>query len=55
MNRLQTQGESTLHSWEKMMSQYTSLWTKPFFLILVTAILTGTMVSLISSYIIYKK
>ena len=54
MKRLQTQGESTLHSWEKMMSQYSGFWTKPFFLMLFVSVLTGTVISLISSYYMVK-
>ena len=55
MKRLHDQGESTLHSWKSMMSQYTGLWTRPFFLMLLVSILTGTMVSLISSYYMVRE
>ena len=55
MKRLQTQGENALHSWEKIMNQYSGFWTKPFFLMLVISILTGTMVSLISSYYMVRE
>jgi uncharacterized membrane protein (DUF106 family) len=55
MNCLHNQGESTLHSWEKMMNQYSHFWTKPFFIMLLASILTGTMVSLISSYYMVRE
>jgi len=46
MKHLQSQGQNTLNSWKSMMSQYTSLWTKPFFLLFVACVLTGTAISL---------
>jgi predicted PurR-regulated permease PerM len=50
MKRLQTQGENTLNSWKNMMLQYTGFWTRPFFLMLLVSVLTGTTVSLLFSY-----
>jgi hypothetical protein len=55
IKRLQAQGENTLNSWKSMMTQYTSLWTKPFFLMLVASVLTGTMFSLLSSYYLVRE
>jgi len=50
MERLESQGDKTLQSWGNMMKQYESLWTKPFFLMLLVSILLGTTISLFSSY-----
>ncbi|OJW50258.1 MAG: hypothetical protein BGO67_02725 [Alphaproteobacteria bacterium 41-28] len=46
MKRLQSQGDSTLNSWKSMMLQYTGLWTKPFFLLFIACVLTGTAISI---------
>ena len=54
IDKLQTQGETTLSSWGKMMSQYKSLWARPFIIMFLVAILTGTLSSLISSYFMVK-
>lgn len=50
MKRLHVQGEDTLKSWQHMMSQYKSLWTRPFFIMFAASILTGVVVSVLSSY-----
>lgn len=50
MKRLHVQGEGTLKSWQHMMSQYKSLWTKPVFIMFAASILTGVIVSFVSSY-----
>ncbi len=50
MQRFRNQGESTLRSWGTMMSQYESLWTKPFFVMFSASILTGIVLSLVFSY-----
>jgi hypothetical protein len=55
MKRLHVQGESTLSSWEEMMSRYKSLWTKPFFIMFSASILTGTLVSFLSSYYLTRQ
>ncbi|HUX79593.1 MAG TPA: hypothetical protein VMW10_07635 [Alphaproteobacteria bacterium] len=55
MKRLQTQGENTLHSWARMMSQYSGFWTKPFFIMLFVSVLTGTAISLFSSYYMVRE
>ena len=47
MKRLQTQGENTLCSWERMMKQYAYPWTKPFFIMLAASVITATIISLI--------
>jgi len=49
MKRLHVQGEDTLKSWQHMMSQYKSLWTKPFFIMFAASILTGVIVAFLSS------
>ena len=54
MKRLHIQGEQTLNSWADMMKQYTGLWTRPFFLLFSTAILTGLATSLVFSYVLVK-
>lgn len=54
IEKLQTQGEKTLSSWGKMMSQYKSLWAMPFAIMFLVAILTGTLSSLVSSYFMVK-
>lgn len=54
MKRLHTQGENTLLSWGKMMSQYKSLWAKPFITMFAVSIFTGTLISLFSSYFMGK-
>jgi hypothetical protein len=46
MKRLNAQGENTLHSWEKMMKQYSGLWNMPFFIVLGASVLTGTAICL---------
>ena len=46
MQSLRKQGESTLTSWREMMLNYKDLWTKPFFIVFVVAILTGMVISL---------
>lgn len=55
IKRLQTQGENTLRSWEKMMSQYSGFWTKPFFIMLFVSVLTGTVISLFSSFYMVRE
>lgn len=55
MKRLHVQGEETLNSWKKMMSHYEALWTKPFFIMFSASILTGTLISFLSSYYLTKK
>lgn len=54
IDKLQTQGENTLSSWGKMMSQYKSLWAMPFTIMFLVAIFTGTLSSLVSSYFMVK-
>ncbi len=55
MKRLHTQGESTLSSWKNMMSQYSQFWTKSFFLMLLVSVLTGTVISLFSSFYMVRE
>ena len=55
MKRLHVQGESTLNSWKEMMSQYKALWTRPFFIMFSASILTGTIVSFLSSYYLTRQ
>ncbi len=50
MQRLHIQGESTLNSWADMMAQYKNIWTRPFFLLFAASILTGALISFVSSY-----
>src|SRR3990167_3555508 len=50
IKRLHGQGENTLKSWQHMMSQYKSLWTRPFFIVFAASILTGVVVSFVSSF-----
>lgn len=50
MKGLQAQGDNTLKSWQNMMSQYKSLWTRPFLIVFATSILTGMIVSFVSSF-----
>ncbi len=50
MQRLHIQGESTLNSWSDMMGKYKTIWTRPFFLLFVTSILTGIIISFVSAY-----
>jgi hypothetical protein len=50
MKRLHGQGEDTLKSWQHMMSQYKSLWTRPFLIVFAASILTGVVVSFLFSY-----
>lgn len=50
MKRLHIQGEKAINAWEKMISQYKALWNKPFFIIFSASILTGTLISFLSSY-----
>lgn len=47
MNRLQIQGNNTLRSWEHMMNQYDYFWTKPFFIMFASSILTGCIIFLV--------
>ena len=47
MNRLQSQGESTLRSWKGMMAEYESLWTRPFILVFLASAFTGILIFLI--------
>lgn len=54
MQQLQTQGEKTLQSWGKMMSQYTSLWNKPFILMFFSCVFTGVIASVFLSYFLGK-
>ena len=54
MQQLHTQGESTLQSWGKMMSQYTSLWNKPFILLFFSCVFTGVISSFFLSYFLGK-
>lgn len=55
MKRLHVQGEETLNSWKTMMSQYKALWTKPFFIMFSASILTGTIISFLSSYYLTRQ
>lgn len=50
MKSLHLQGEESLKSWQHMMSQYKSLWTRPFFIVFAASILTGVVVSFVSSF-----
>lgn len=50
MQRLHSQGEDTLQAWKSMMWRFSSFWNKPFFLIFSVAILTGVVISFLSSY-----
>lgn len=50
MKRLHVQGEDTLKSWQHMMSQYKSLWSRPFLIVFAASILTGMIVSFASSF-----
>jgi len=54
MMRLHIQGEETLSSWKAMMKQYKSLWNKPFILIALACILTGTVTSIVSTYFLTR-
>ncbi|MBY0293133.1 MAG: hypothetical protein K2W92_07600 [Alphaproteobacteria bacterium] len=54
MQQLQTQGEKTLQSWGKMMSQYASLWNKPFILMFFSCVFTGVIASFFLSYFLGK-
>ena len=50
MQRLHVQGESTLNSWADMMGRYKTIWTRPFFILFAASILTGIIISFLSSY-----
>lgn len=54
MQRLHAQGENTLRSWGQMMSQYNSLWNKPFVIMFVSCVFTGVVASLFLSYFLGK-
>lgn len=54
MQRLHTQGETTLHAWKKMMKPYTHIWNAPFFLMVVVSVLVGTLTSVFSSYLLVR-
>ncbi|MBP7729967.1 MAG: hypothetical protein KA112_05110 [Alphaproteobacteria bacterium] len=54
MNRLQSQGESTLRSWKGMMAEYESLWTRPFILVFFASAFTGMLIFLISIYFLWS-
>ena len=47
MQRLHIQGANTLRSWEQMMSQYEGIWSRPFFVMFMSSILTGCTIFLI--------
>lgn len=49
MNRLHTQGETTLYAWKEMMKPYTHIWNKPFFLMLGVSVLVGSLTSIFST------
>lgn len=55
MKRLHVQGEETLNSWKKMMSRYEALWTRPFFIMFSASILTGILISFLSSYYLTRQ
>lgn len=55
MQSLREQGEKTLTSWKEMMLNYKDLWTRPFVIVFFTAVLTGTVLSLVSSYLLMRK
>lgn len=55
MKRLHVQGEETLNSWAKMMSRYQTLWTRPFFIVFSASILTGVIISFLSSYYLTRQ
>ena len=55
MQNLKEQGNSTLNAWKDMMLNYKDLWTKPFFIVFLTAIVTGVIVSLVTSFIMLRK
>jgi hypothetical protein len=54
MQRLHTQGETTLHAWKEMMKPYAHIWNKPFFLMLLASVLVGTLTSVFSSYLLVR-
>ncbi len=54
MQRLHTQGETTLHAWKEMMRPYTHVWNKPFFLIVLVSVLVGSLTSVLSSYLLVR-
>ena len=54
MQQLHAQGENTLQSWGKMMSQYTSLWNKPFIIMFLSCVFTGVISSFFLSYFLGK-
>ena len=55
LHHLHMQGESTLTSWKAMMKQFSHLWNKPFIVVLVATILTGTVTSVLSSYLLVRE
>lgn len=54
MQRLHTQGETTLHAWKEMMRPYTHVWNKPFFVIVFVTVLVGSLTSVLSSYLLVR-
>jgi len=54
LTHLHRQGEETLSSWKAMMKQYKSLWNRPFILIALACILTGTVTSIVSTYFLTR-
>lgn len=54
MQRLHTQGETTLDAWKEMMKPYTHIWNKPFLLMLLVSVLVGTLTSVFSSYLLVR-
>lgn len=54
MQRLHTQGESTLQAWKEMMKPYTNLWNRPFFIIFCVSVLVGSIASVFSSYLLVR-
>ena len=54
MQQLHAQGENTLQSWGQMMSQYTSLWNKPFIIMFLSCVFTGVISSFFLSYFLGK-
>lgn len=54
MKELREQGEATLVSWQEMMLNYKDLWTRPFFIVFAAAVMTGLVISLVSSYLLMR-
>lgn len=54
MERLESQGDRTLQSWENMMKRYEGFWSTPFFFMIFASILIGIAVSLTFSYYITR-